>query len=461
MATDNTTIAGRIWLNATNDFQNRVPNPSIAGMAATSEFLFDPMNRNYMNQFIDAFVNRIGDQVVHSNAWENPLTPFKGASLRYGSAIQESAIKWLRAHAYDVEDDTLLKIARPEAAVWYHTVNRQDRYDISIEIPDLEMAFGDEYGLNRLINAIMEVPRNSDNYDEYLSMMQQIAYYQKNWGFFNRELDAAPTDEASGKAFLTAVKADAAKLRFPSGLYSPVSAEYGIPVFARPSELVLIITADADANVDVNTLASVFQLDKAEIPYRKVVVPELPIPNAFAILTTDAFFVCRDKVYQNTSFYNPQTLATNYYLHHWEVVSVSPFVPAIAYTTDAATTVPVVTQSITSFNVVAEGGVATVAPGGTVQLTPTLQGTITENDAGVDDVRPDACTWTVSAETQAAEGEPLALNSKTYVDRLNLLHVQKTGLESGNVLHVTGTCVYVNPSGATASYTKTIDFTIE
>lgn len=456
MATNNTTIAGRVYLSGTNDFQQRVPDPTISGIDATSKFLFDPMNRRYLNEFVDAFVNRIGTQVVHNNQWENPLTVFKGSNLRYGASIQESAIKWLRAHTYDVDDASLLQVERPEAAVWYHTVNRKDRYDITLDLPDLQQAFADEMGLNRLIDAVMTVPRNSDNYDEYLCMLNQIAFYEKNWQFFKHQ-SAAPTDEATGKEFLKALRAYAKKLKFPSSLYSPVSAEYGIPTFAKPEELVLFITADAAASIDVDTLASVFQLDKAEAAYRTIEVPELPVPNAFALLTTDSFFVCNDYVYANESFYNPQTLSTNYYLHHWEVVSASPFVPAILFTTDAGTTVPTLTQAVTGVNITAAK--TSLKPGDTTQLAVELVGTVAANDEGIE-LAPDAVTWSVSGETAATAGEPLALNSATRVDRLGVLHVQKTGLEASNVLHVTGTTSYVNPSGATTQYTKTVDITI-
>lgn len=457
MPTNNTTIAGRVYLSGTNDFQQRVPDPTIAGIDATSKFLFDPMNRRYLNEFIDSYVNRIGAQIVHNKSWENPLAVFKSATLRYGSSIQESALKWIKAHAYNVDDDTLLKVSRPEAAVWYHSVTRKDRYDITIEEPDLRAAFADEMGLNRLIDAIMTVPRSSDNYDEYLCMLNQIAYYENNWGFFKHQVSAPPTDEATGKEFLKAVRAYANKLEFPTSLYSPVSAEHGIPTFAKPEELVLFITADASAAIDVDTLASVFHLDKAEAAYRTIKVPELPIPNAFALLTTDQFFVASDYVYANECFYNPQTLATNYYLHHWEVVSASPFVPAILFTTDTPTTVSTITQSVTGVGITAAK--TSLKPGESTQMTVKLIGTVTANDEGVV-VAPDAVTWSVSGETAATEGEPLALNSATRVDRLGVLHVQKTDLEAGNVLHVTGTTSYVNPSGKTTPYTKTVDITV-
>ena len=459
MAVNNRTILGRVYLNATNDFQQRVPDPTIGDEAATMEFLTQPMNGKYMNEFIDSFVNVIGNQVVHNSAWENPLAAFKTATLRYGSTIQEAAPKWIKAHAYNLDDDTLLKVNRPEFGVFYHTVNRRDRYDISIERPDIEMAFHSEYGLNQLVNSILQVPRNSDNYDEYVQMMQMLAYYEREWGFYKQKLDK-PTDEASGKAFLASVRSFANILSFPTSLYSMAGAELGIPTFAKPSELVLLIDAEADAQIDVNTLAGVFQLDKADIKYRKIVVPELPIPDAYALLTTEQLFVAADKLYETTSFYNPQKVATNYYLHHWEVVSISPVVPSILYvSSDTGTTVPVITQSVTGIDIAAEGSASTVEPGGKLQLTVSLTGTITDNEVGAE-VEPDAVVWAVTASTAASDGDPIDLGTATYVDRLGVLHVGRK-LATGNVLTVTGTAAYTNPSGTTSSYTDTLTLTVK
>ncbi len=92
-------------------------------------------------------------------------------------------------------------------------------------------------------------------------------------------------------------------------------------------------------------------------------------------------------------------------------------------------------------------------------MTVELTGTVTANDEGIE-VAPDAVTWSVSGETAASAGEPLALNSATRVDRLGVLHVQKSDLEANNILHVVGTTSYVNPSGKTTLYTKTVDITI-
>ena len=462
MAENNNTIITSVYLNATNDYQQRIPNPTQHAVADTMRALFNPMNGNYLNQFMDILVNRIGMTYVRGKEWQNVLSPFKGALLQYGSTIQEIAPKWIRAHSYTDDAETLLKLHRPEAAVWYHSQNRRDKYPISINPDELRTAFTDEYGLNSLVSKIMTVPMNSDNYDEYRIMLQLLAEYENRWGFFKHQLSAVPTDEATGKEFLTAVRTYAGILKFPSTIYN-AAAVTDIPVFAQPDELILFVTPATDASVDVNTLASVFHLDKADINrVTKVIVDEFPIPNAVALLTTRDLFVCNDTLYQNNSFYNPETLTTNYWLHHWGVYSISPFVPAILFTTAEGTSVPTVEQELTAITLTADP--ASVAAGGTSELTVTLTGSLDQATYSGVKLAPDAATYELNASITTGEGndavtDDVQLDYKTYVDNYGVLHVSKD-LESGVDIVVTATSTYQNPSGATEAMTDTATVTV-
>lgn len=452
MAVNNSTILAKAWLAGTNDFQQRVPDPTIAGVKATMDALFQPMNSMLFNQFMDILINRIGFTYVRQQAYKNPLAVFKGTKLTYGSTIQEIAPKWIRAHSYDDENETLLKLHRPEAEVWYHSQNRRDQYPISVNVDELRTAFTDETGLNKLVASIMTTPQNSDEYDEYSIMKQLIGEYEARWGFYKHHLSAAPTDDQTGKELLTALQTYGGRLQFPSALYSGTE----IPVFAKPDELVLLVTPETQASLNVNTLAALFNVDLANVKYRTVIVDEFPIKGAVALLTTEDFFVCSDTLYNTTSFWNPQTLTTNYYLNHWGVYSVSPFVPAILFTTeDAATVTPTITQTVSGITLEAEKDA--MAAGESQQLTVKLTGTISPETPDIF-VAPNAATYEVVAKD--AEGEPVALNSRTRVDQYGVLHVQKTGLKAGDVLTVTATSAYQNPSGKTIGYTTTKDITI-
>lgn len=453
MATDNATIIRDIWLNGTNDFQQRIPDPTQGNIQATIDALFEPMNRQYFNQFIDQLVMRIGDTFVHQQSFKNPLGVFKKSKMMYGDTLQEIIPKWIRAHSYIDDAEDVFKMARPDVATWYHSLNRRDRYDITVNEPELRTAFIDSYGLNRLTAAFMNAPINSDQYDEYRIMLQLLAFYNNKWGFYQHHLSAAPTDETTGKEFLTAVRAYAGKLKFPNTIYNCNAIE-DVPVFVKPSELVLLLTPDTQAAIDVNTLASVFQLDKADIKYRTVEVDEFPMPNVVALLTTEDFFQCRDIVYETTSAYNPKTLGTNYFLHHWGIYSVSPFVPAIAFTTGDGTSVTTVTQSVTGMTATIDN--ETPDKGDTTAIKVKLTGTL--DPANVDGIKvaPNAATYETTVKTSTGD----VVNSPaTRVDEYGVLHVSNK-LDYGDVITVKVTSSYVNPSGKTSEYTATVTATV-
>ena len=443
MAQDNQTILANAWIEGSNDFQQRIPDPTQAGIAATIDAIFAPMNNRFYNEFVDTLIQRIGYTYVHQQRFRNPLAVFKKEFMYYGATVQETFFKWIKAHSYDDASETLLKLRRPEAEVCYHTVNRQDRYSISVVRSELQQAAAEEFGLNRYIAGIMDVPMNSDEYDEYQIMKELIAFYENTWGFFKVN-GSVPTDEASAKTLLKELRAFGGKLRFPSSLYNAAIVQ-DIPVFVQnPSELVLLVTPEVQASLDVDALAVLFNMEKAEVQSRIVLIDEFPIAGAYALLTTDEFFQCRDTLYENASFYNPETLGVNYFLHHWGVYSVSPFVPAILFTTEAATVPGVIEVEPVLLSLGCDGP-AEIFPGGKLQLKASLDGNVTANSAGIK-VLPDAANWTILLYDSADAAVEKKLD--TYIDRLGVLHLQKD-IEAGGHVVITAKPVYVNPSDST------------
>ena len=357
--------------------------------------------------------------------------------MAYGSTVEECGFKWVKAHAYDDNATDLLKMERPDGVSIFHSQNRQDKYKITINEAELQTAFLDEYGLSNYVSALMMIPQNSDNYDEYQIMKNLIAEYENQWGFFKYHLSAAPTDEATSKEFLTAVRTLTGKLQFPTSLYNAQIID-GIPVFAKPDELVLLLTPEVEGNIDVQALASIFHVELADINVRRVLVDSLPIPNAVALLTTRDFFMCKDTRYQTATFYDPNTLNTQYYLHHWGIYSVSPLVPAILFTTDESTSVDTIFFRPTEFTLSPpfdsdDEGDWYIKPGGTAQIAANLEGRFVH---GIDitytgdlvTAKPDAMVWKViGLATSGDDGfQAATFNTRTYVDKHGVLHLQKS-----------------------------------
>ena len=451
---NNTTVLANSFLQMSTDFQQRVPSPSQQGVAQVEKFLFKPMNRKYLNEFMDMFVNVFAAQLITQRDFRNPLKS-KRADLTYGTTVQEIEMDFIKAHAYKddwghrVDDITnLLKVYRPDGQVAYHSVNRWDTYPISINEMELRGAFQSEYGLNQLAAKIMQVPYNSAEYDEYGYYKQIIAEHEYHQGFYKHQC-SYPVDDTTGKAFLRALRAYADKLTIPSRLYNAKNAT--IPTWINQDEvprMVLYIEADAKASLDVDTLSSVFQLDRAEAQYRIQFIDSIPIPGAFALLTTEDFWVCADYGIYNESFRNPQTLTTTYYLTVIGMYSASPFVPAILFTTEAGTVNNLITEAVTGLTVTP--ATANVEQGGQLALVTSITGTLTPtpNTYVIPksvQVAPDSVTW----ELNAVDGDdaPVQLDIDTYIDRFGILHVGTT-VPVGTVLTATATSTY-QPAGDT------------
>lgn len=467
MAVDNATILDKVRLKGTDDYQQRIPSATQTGVANTMRYLFDPMNRQYLNDCVWSMVNRIGLTVMAQNApFENPLSIFKKENLYWGSTVQEIAVKWIKAHGYKDDAEDLLKMHRPEAAVWFYENNRRDQYPISWTDDELRQAFVDDFGLNRFVAQIMESPRNSDQYDEMNIMLALIRHYEQNLGFYKVHLDAVPSDETTAKTLLKALRATAGRMQFPSTQYNALNVT-DIPAYASPQQMVLLIEPEYLASLDVDALSAVFQLDKADVPYRVIEVPSLGIDGAVALLVSTDWYQARDTLYGTTQFYNPQTLSNTLYLNHWGIYGVSPFTPCALFTTDSGTSIKVVTQTVTGFTLTPTTG--TVKAGDLMQLTPKLTATVAPTGTAIQ-VAPNAATYEVAANHaasgdaasgDAASGAAFDLNVNTFVDDQARLHVQRDGLVAGDVITVTGTATYVNPNGETTEHSATCTFTVE
>ena len=459
MAVDNATILDKVRLKGTDDYQQRIPSATQTGVANTMRYLFDPMNRQYLNDCVWNMVNRIGLTVMAQNTpFENPLAIFKKENLYWGSTVQEIAVKWIKAHGYKDDAEDLLKMHRPEAAVWFYEMNRKDQYPISWTDDELRQAFVDDFGLNRFVAQIMETPRNSDNYDEMNIMLALIRRYEQNLGFYKVHLDAAPNDEASAKALLKALRATAGRMRFPSTQYNALNVN-DIPAYANPQQMVLLIEPEYLASLDVDALSAVFQLDKADVPYRIIEVPSLGIPGAVALLVSTDWYQARDTLYGTTQFYNPQTLSNTMYLNHWGIYGVSPFTPCALFTIDAGTSIKVVTQTVTGLTMTPTTD--NVAPGDVVQLVPKLTATVEPTGTPIE-VAPNAATYNVTAShSSTSAANPINLNVNTFVDDEARLHVQRDGLKDNDIINVEALATYINPNGTAETYTASSRFTVK
>jgi hypothetical protein len=353
--TSNVDILAAIRKNASPDYQRRIPDATKANISDTLKSLLN--YRPAYNEFVDALVNQIGLIIVRNKIWTNPLAVFKRGLLEFGSTIEEIQVGLIDAKVYNSDRDGLegeiFGQHRPDVQSSFHHINRQNYYPLTINEALLRRAFtSSDNGLSQFIVSLMSSQTTSDYWDEFLLTSSLFAEYEKNGGFFKVNVPdiGANTDtvELDAKYALRQVRQMAANLGFLSTDYNAA----GMPVFAAKEELVLFVTPEAQAAMDVEALAGAFNMDKAEFAGRTVTVPQQywNIPGAQMLLTTEDFFVIADNKIETTSQWNPISLHNNYFLHHWQVISASRFVPAVLFWTGAGDTIVVEETPVTGIS---------------------------------------------------------------------------------------------------------------
>lgn len=390
-------IDSAAWLNAVranagSDYQARIPEATQANLAATIESLWDYLpGRNIVQ---DALVNQLGMVIYRNTLWTNPLSQFKIGMMEEGETIEEIMVGLLEAIDYDFDRDELEKEIFGDSPIEvqssFHKRNRKDRYKFTLNVPGLRTALlGNQLG--SFVTGVMAAPQTSDQWDEFLLMTRLFAEMDKSEAFFNvnvPDVSDQTSDSADSRFLLRRLREFSNTLPFISRLYNPA----GMPVAATPDELVLFTTATADAAMDVEALAAAFNITKAEFGSRKIVLPQqnLGIDGVQAILTTNKFFVVADNLIQSTSQFNPAKLTTNYWLHHWQVISASRFAPLVMFNSLRETTdITYVSAPVTDI-----GTFTFTDQAGTVEATALKRGTLY-------DVRVEAATTPAGGEGDA------------------------------------------------------------
>lgn len=465
MSVLNSTVIERAWLSGSNDFQQRIPNPTVNSYSAVIDQLFAPMNNDLFNEFC-GLLNGINATYVDIKRFENPLAILKKTDRdwRFGFSERHLAVHFMKGHSPNFSDETLLKVERPEFEQWFYSLNYEQRYEFNWSRYEIAQAFAsDGYGYDDLLSATITQMMSSANYDEMNAMLQVFAEADKRTdGLYRYNISAFPTTEATAKELLKGIRAVAGRMKFPSMLYNHLP----VPVHSDGTRLVLYVLPETLASLDVDALSAVFQLNYARPDgesgpaYRIIEVPEFPIPNVCAVLADESFIFWRDYMTGlEPPFYNPGNRTMKYYYYESAAVGFNPAAPVCCFTTEASTTVPTVTMTPSGIQFSPDTG--NVAPGGTLQLNIDLVGSVSNDSEGKIGVEPDSAFFNiVASRTDGGDTVAVELNSRTYVDKYGVLHVQKSGLETGDVLTITAKATYINPSGTTNTYTDTFTATI-
>ena len=329
--------------NSTEAFVQTVPAATDDNIQTIANILFNDAYQPMLNEFVTNLINRIALTIVRNKSYSNPLSIFKKGSIPLGTDIQDIFTNPAIAEKYEFSNTAmakLLTITDPDTHVAYYRRNRQDLYTKTISREGLQGAFVSWEKFEDFITSITTSLYSGNYIDEFEYTKDLV-----NGAYVNNkvivEQVTEPTDEASSKAFLKKVRSLYKKLSFPSTKYNAYSKFSGanglIKTWTEPNRVVLIIKADAMAEVDVDALATAFNLDKANFLGRVIEVDEFDSPEIVGVICDESWLQIYDNIFRFDEFYNARVMAWNEYLHAWGTYAICPFANAVVLATKEPT----------------------------------------------------------------------------------------------------------------------------
>jgi hypothetical protein len=324
-----------IRANASQEYQDRVPLAERTTITAVGAPIL--AYTAVQNEFLTALVNRIALTIVQNKTAKNPLAVLKKGTIPLGADIQEIFTNMAKDTGFDGSGSALLTKTTPDTKALYHRINRKGQYPVTITKPQLQTAFTSYSALENLLTSIVTSMYSGDNYDEFILMKNLFADAITNDKIVTASVSHVNT-EASAKAFVKAVKNASSAFTFPSSAFNTYfdnkpDSDIGDPVttWTPVNDQILLIRADIMNEIDVEVLASAFNMNKVEFLAKTLRVDSFgSASNCLAILCDRSCVQVYDNLFETTNFYNPQGLYWNYWLNHWQTYSISLFANALA-----------------------------------------------------------------------------------------------------------------------------------
>lgn len=407
-------ILNAIRNSSTANYRNYVPAASqdVASIRAIGSVIMQfPA---LQNEFLTALVNRIGRVLITSKMWDNPWTVFKKGELEFGETIEEVFVNLAKPFQYDpaVAESKVFKREIPDVRAAFHIMNYQKFYKSTIQSEQLRQAFLSWTGITELIAKIVEAMYTAANYDEFLTMKYMLARHILDGHLYPSKI--SEVSAANMKAIASNIKGISNLAEFNNTKYNLS----GVNTHTIKDNQYLIVNADFDAVMDVEVLASAFNMSKAEFMGHRIMIDSFgeldddrlaelfsDDPN-YTALTSDEkaaldaipavlvdrdWFMILDNLYNFTEQYNGEGLYWNYWYHVWKTFSVSPFATAVVFVPG--------TPGVTSVSVSPE--TASVMAGQRLAMTATV---VTTNFASK------AVNWAVVDSTTEEPVDGVSIN---------------------------------------------------
>ena len=330
-------ILNTIRDNASQQYQDRVPEATRNNIEEVGEAITDLNNAVVYNEFINTLANMIYAPMLIKKSWQNPLGKFKKGKKTFGDTVEEVYNNFIKAQTFDQTGAGLLTRKLPDTKVVFHRMNRQDSYVLTDSPEALAKAFKSYEGVAEYLENLFTTIRNSAELDEYVLMRELFAEAYNNNAMKVVAVADPQASEANAKAFIKTVKTVSGDMAFANSnnnAYLTAQSTDNKPIitFSRKDEQVLIVDNPTDVTCNIDVLASAFNKSVVEFnDTQKEVIDAFPVDGMVGALVDRNFFQVYDDLFTFREFENGLGLYRNHILHVWQTLGYSILCNAVAF----------------------------------------------------------------------------------------------------------------------------------
>lgn len=323
--------------NASQQYQDRVPEATRNNLEEVGEAITDLNNAVVYNEFVNTLANMIYAPMLIKKSWQNPLGKFKKGKKTFGDTVEEVYNNFIKAQTYDQTGAGLLTRHLPDTKVVFHRMNRQDSYVLTDSPESLAKAFKSYEGLAEYLENLFTTMRNSAELDEYVLMRQLFEEAYNNNAMVVVSVPDPQASEANAKSFIKTVKTISGDMVFANSnnnAYLTAQSDDNKPIvtFSKKDEQILIVDNPTDVTCNIDVLASAFNKTVVEFnDTQKEIIDSFPVDGMIGALVDRNFFQVYDDLFTFREFENGLGLYRNHILHVWQTIGYSILCNAVAF----------------------------------------------------------------------------------------------------------------------------------
>lgn len=255
---------------------------------------------NVKNAFITTLTNKVAKSLLYSKIYQNQLKELKKGTLTVGDSIEElfvqmAQVKGFTSHWDDngqsAEADLIRKLT-PKVSAMYIQTNVDYKGKATITEKVMRKAFISEEGLQNLVAQIVGSIQSAMEFKEFeltkLTLKKLVEEGKSvNWlqGDTPSDVDIntsatnSPINQTPYCVECDSILSLSKNIRETVGLMKFPSTKFNLAkelTWSQPEELILVTTPGVIADLDVNLLASAFNVSMADLNTRTVLVDEMP-----------------------------------------------------------------------------------------------------------------------------------------------------------------------------------------